>query len=383
MSSSSSPSTPAAEATASDAEPAASARAPHHAPSGGFRNPWPASEVRGTGDLLRWMAQRLTSGKAFQRDRSRFERSTPSFDRPRAASDTLTATWVGHSTVLLQLGSVTVLTDPIWSSRASPAPPLGPKRRVPAAVKFADLPPIDVALVSHNHYDHLDARTVRRLRRRAPEMPWVTPLGLAPWLHRRGVRHAWELDWWDTLHVGGARITAVPARHFSARGLRDRLATLWCGYVIEADGWRVLFCGDSGMHGEWGAIGARLGPFDLMMIPVGAYEPRWFMEAVHMNPEEAVAAFEAVRNGSGKPRDAAGARGIVSGPGGPPPTGKISRQRHASVMLPIHWGTFKLTDEPLDEPPVRTRAAWTQAGHDRDALWLLRHGETRRLQRDA
>ena len=358
---------------------------PHHASGGGFRNPWPRDDVRGTRDVLRWMMQRVTSGRAFERDRSRFEPGTPDFVRPRADADTLTATWVGHSTVLLQLGSVTVLTDPIWSRRASPLPLLGPKRAMRAAVPFGDLPPIDVAVVTHNHYDHLDAGTVRRLRRRSPELPWVAPLGLAPWLGARGVRRVWELDWWDTLHVGGARVTAVPARHFSARGVRDRFATLWCGYAIEADGWRVLFCGDSAMHDDWREIGARLGPFDLMMIPIGAYEPRWFMEAVHMNPEEAVATYGQVRAGSDE-REAAG-RGMTPGrgvtPGGTPPTGNMASSSQPPVMLPIHWGTFKLTDEPLDEPPARTRAAWAAAQLDPESLWLLRHGETRRIRRGA
>jgi N-acyl-phosphatidylethanolamine-hydrolysing phospholipase D len=340
-------------------------RPPHHASGGGFRNPWHAPDIRGGRDVLKWMAQRVTSGRIFERERASFQIATPSFDRPRAARDTLTATWVGHSTVLVQLGTVTVLTDPIWSRRASPVPLLGPSRHVRAAVPFAELPPIDVTLVSHNHYDHLDARTVRRLRRRLPDMPWAAPLGLASWLRARGVRRAWELDWWDTLHVGGAQVTPVPARHFSARGLDDRFATLWCGWVIEADGWRVLFCGDSGMHDDWAEIGARLGPFDLMMIPIGAYEPRWFMAPVHMNPEEAVATYEAVIAG------------------GAPPAGNVPPTRHPPVMLPIHWGTFKLTDEPLDQPPARVRAAWASAGHDSQSLWLLRHGETRRIERGA
>ena len=363
------------------AESPGSVRPAHHAEGGGFRNPWRGADLRGGGDVLKWMAQRVRSGKVLERDRASFELGTPSFDRPRAPADTLTATWVGHSTVLLQLGSVTVLTDPIWSARASPVPLLGPKRRVRAAVPFGELPPIDVAVVSHNHYDHLDARTVRRLRRRIPELPWVAPLGLGPWLQERGVRQAWELDWWDTLHVGGARVTAVPARHFSARGLNDRFATLWCGYVIEADGWRVLFCGDSGMHEDWGTIGARLGPFDLMMIPIGAYEPRWFMAPVHMNPEEAVATYDAVVAGSGGAGD--GPSTIEKRPGGAPPAGNLPPPRHPPVMLPIHWGTFKLTDEPLDQPPARTRAAWSTAGHEADTLWMLRHGETRRMQRGA
>jgi N-acyl-phosphatidylethanolamine-hydrolysing phospholipase D len=202
----------------------------------------------------------------------------------------------------------------------------------------------------------------------------VAPLGIRKWLREHGVAHAWELDWWDELRVNGAAVMSLPARHFSARGLRDRMATLWCGWAIEAEGWRVLFCGDSGDHPEWGEIGRRAGPFDLMMIPVGAYDPRWFMKPVHMNPEEAVSAYERIR---------AGSEGVAESEGrGGPPTGKVSTPRHDPVMLPIHWGTFKLTDEPLDEPPARTRAAWGAAGLNLDNLWLLHHGETRELTHD-
>lgn len=357
----------------SSSAPSAEPRPWHEPTTGRFRNPWPGSRVRGGWDLLRWFGQRLVTGVAFRRDRSRFTPGNPAYEPQRAARDVLTATWVGHSTMLLQLGSVTLLTDPVWSRRASPMPLLGPKRRVPAAIRFRQLPPVDLTLVSHNHYDHLDRRTVRRLRRRAPDMPWIAPLGVGKWLRERGVREAWELDWWDTLHVGGAVVTAVPARHFSARGVRDRNATLWCGFVIEAAGWRVLFAGDSGMHGDWRQLGERLGPFDVIMLPIGAYEPRWFMEVVHMNPEEAVAAYAALREGSESARR----------PRGAPPVGKMPAPRHPPVMLPIHWGTFKLTDEPLDEPPARLRAAWAAAALEPDALWIPRHGDTLRLQRSA
>lgn len=360
---------------------------PHHAPEGGFRNPWPGNGIRGGADLLKWFGQRLRSGRAFRSEKVEFERGAPSFDAPRADPDVLTATWVGHSTVLLQLGGLNVLTDPMWSRRASPIPLLGPRRVMPPGVRLQDLPPIDLVLQSHNHYDHLDVRTVKRLRKRHAAAPWVAPLGLRPWLLARGVREAWELDWWDTLHVAGAAVTPVPARHFSARGLRDRMQTLWCGFVLEANGWRVFFAGDSGMHPEWRMIGERLGPFDLMMIPIGAYEPRWFMEPAHMNPEEAVEAYREVEAGSASRAAARAAGGAMAGSSrgvearGAPPAGKIPATRHPPVMLPIHWGTFPLTDEPLAEPPVRTRAAWEAAGLDAGLLRIPPHGGTVRLRR--
>jgi N-acyl-phosphatidylethanolamine-hydrolysing phospholipase D len=343
-------------------------RPSHHAPDGRFRNPWPEAEPRSFGDVLRWGLARLARRlRGEGRDRSRFEIASPSYASPRAPADALTITWVGHSTALVQMGGANVLTDPMWSRRASPLRWMGPARRVPPAIPLDALPPIDLVLVSHNHYDHLDDATVRRLAARHPHASWMAPLGLATWLRRRGARAVTELDWWDAAHVASAAgplsVTATPAQHFSARGLRDRMRTLWCGFAIAAGAHRVLFCGDTGNHPEWRAVGARLGPFHAVLAPVGAYEPRWFMRPVHMDPDEAVAALRALDEGA-RAHDA--------------PAHDAPAHRRP-VMVPIHWGTFPLTDEPLDEPPARTRDAWRRAALPDEELWLLRHGETKVL----
>jgi len=258
---------------------------------------------------------------------------------------------VGHATTLLQLGSVNVLTDPVWSERASPVQWLGPRRLMSPGLDFDALPPLDVVLLSHNHYDHLDAGTVRRIASRFPETLWLCPLGLRELLHSYGVRTVVERDWWQTVDTATFNATCVPAQHFSARWIRDRNETLWCGWVIQADGVRVLFAGDTGLHPTFEEIGERLGPFDLVMLPIGAYEPRWFMRPVHMNPEDAVAAYQAVVNGTGA----------------------------APPCFAMHWGTFRLTDEPLEEPPARFAQRWREAGLPASANWTLAHGETRRL----
>ncbi len=323
---------------------------------GRFRNPWPIATSHRFGGFLRWVLwERLTKEIPADPDPSVFQRAEPAFRSPRAAADELTVTWVGHATVLLQLGDVNALTDPHWSERASPVQFAGPARWVEPGVAFGDLPPIDLILISHNHYDHLDDGSVRRLAAAFPDAAWRVPLGLASFVAKRGARDVEELDWWDETEVRGARATCTPAQHFSARTPFDRNRTLWCGWVLELGGRRVFFAGDTGYHPKFGAIGERLGPFDMALFPVGAYEPRWFMGPVHMNPEEAVQAYLDVTRGSG---------------------GNPDRR---CVMVPIHWGTFKLTDEAMDEPPRRAVQVWTNAGLPRDRLWLLAHGESREL----
>lgn len=326
----------------------------HHRPSGGFRNPWLAGAPNRLGGFLKWvLVDRLTKRRPPDPDAAALRRAEPAFPRPRAAVGELVVTWVGHATFLVQVGGLNLLTDPIWSERASPLPFAGPRRRMPPGIDFDALPPIDAVLLSHNHYDHLDDRTTRRLIARHPDARWLTPLGLARFVRRRGAGNVGELDWWQETRVGAATIACTPAQHFSARGLRDRNATLWCGWAVAAGSRRVFFAGDTGYHPEFTAIGHRYGPFDAALVPIGAYEPRWFMRPVHMNPEEAVRAL----------RDLDAAR----------PTAR------RAVMVAMHWGTFKLTDEALDEPPVRVARAWREAGLRADDLWVLAPGETRRV----
>jgi N-acyl-phosphatidylethanolamine-hydrolysing phospholipase D len=307
--------------------------------------------------VLRWVLyDRIVQPRAADPPATAFPVVRSSFSTPRASADALSATWVGHSTTLIQLGAMNVLTDPVWSERASPVRFAGPRRRVPAAVALDALPPIDLVLLSHNHYDHLDDLTVRELVARHPAATWAAPLGVADFVRVRGARHVIELDWWESASLDSVTLTCAPAQHFSARGIGDRNRTLWCAWSLRTSDRAVFFGGDTAYHPEFARIGARCGPFDATLLPIGAYEPRWFMRTVHMNAEEAVQAH----------LDLASAH----------------PDRRPPVMIPIHWGTFKLTDEPLDEPRARVRAAWRAAALSGADLWLLAHGETRRINID-
>ena len=326
--------------------------AAHHRPGGGFRNPWPGAELHGFSDFLRWrFRERREHLIVPSPPYGSLPTRAPAIVSPRAERGHHAATWIGHSTVLLQLGPVNVLTDPIWSERASPLRWIGPRRLMPPAVDFDALPEIDLVLLSHNHYDHLDATTVRRIARRFPRASWMCPMRLGAMLRSLGVRHLVERDWWQTVETPDFVVTCTPAQHFSARGFGDRGDTLWCGWTIETDGVRVYFAGDTALHPAFDEIRSRLGPFDLVLLPIGAYEPRWFMRTVHMNPEDALQAYRAL------------ARESV-----PPPH-----------CLAIHWGTFRLTDEPVDEPPRRFAERWREAGLPESANWTLAHGESRRF----
>jgi N-acyl-phosphatidylethanolamine-hydrolysing phospholipase D len=180
----------------------------------------------------------------------------------------------------------------------------------------------------------------------------VVPLRLGAFVRGLGPAAVVELDWWEEYAVGPLHVTATPAQHFSSRSPFDRNRTLWCGYAVRAPRHRVLFAGDSGYHPEFGRVGRALGPFDLVMLPIGAYEPAWIMQPLHMNPEEAVRAYQDLTGTDGK----------------------------GTVMMAVHWGTFKLTDEPMDEPPARVRAAWEADGLTPRTLWVPRHGETRLIE---
>jgi N-acyl-phosphatidylethanolamine-hydrolysing phospholipase D len=331
------------------------ASAEHRAPGGSFRNPWPDSEVHGYLDVLRMLLERHTQARSETPPRGTFPISTPQISYPRASDTDFTATWVGHSTVLLQFGGLNVLTDPVFSQRASPVQWLGPRRVMDPAPPLDALPPLDVVLLSHNHYDHLDNPAVKRIAKAHPHTTWIVPLGLGAYLRNCGARDVVELDWWQQTMCNGLRVTATPARHFSGRWLRDRNKSLWCGFAFEINERRSFFAGDTAYHPEFGEIGARCGPFDFAMIPIGAYDPRWFMHVVHVGPEEAVQIYQDL---------------VAPHAGAPLP-----------LLLGMHWGTFRLTDEPMDEPPRRTAARWRALGLEADRLWIARFGETRTVAR--
>jgi N-acyl-phosphatidylethanolamine-hydrolysing phospholipase D len=325
----------------------------HHDPDGGFRNPWPDSRMPGPRALVRMIRERRSAEQhAPAPARGSFPTLMPALAIPRTDVGEYTATWIGHSTILLQMGGLNVITDPVFSERASPVQWAGPRRVMPPALSLEDLPPIDVVLLSHSHYDHFDKPAIKWLARHHPDATWVVPLGLGAYVKGFGARTAIELDWWESTDVRGLRVTATPARHFSARRLGDRNKTLWCGYALAHGGRRAYFAGDTAYHPEFSAIGRHGGPFDLVMMPIGAYDPRWFMHVVHVDPEEALQAFTDI---------------MASSPAARTP-----------LMLGIHWGTFRLTSEPMDEPPRRTTARWRELQLDPDRLWIAAFGETRR-----
>ena len=262
----------------------------------------------------------------------------------RSNPATTTVTWVGHSTLLIQLAGVNILTDPQWSARASPVGFGGPRRVTPPGLKFDDLPPIDIVLISHDHYDHLDVATVTRLAR-THRPRFLVPLGLRAWFTELGITEVDELDWWQSRAVAGLTLTCVPAQHFSGRTPWDRNRRLWGGWTVAGRAKRLYFAGDTAYYHGLKEIGARLGPFDVAAIPIGAYLPPVIMKASHTTPEEALQVLADVRG------------------------------RH---LVPIHWGTFDLAEEPMEEPPARLLAEARRLGLGSERVWLMKHGETRR-----
>jgi L-ascorbate metabolism protein UlaG (beta-lactamase superfamily) len=253
--------------------------------------------------------------------------------------------WFGHATLYLEVGGLRILTDPHFSERASPVPWLaGPKRLHPVPEEARRLGRIDVVLISHNHYDHLDLPTVRELASQPGGPPlFLVPLGVDAWMREQGIANVKAFDWWERHALGEAVFHFVPAHHWSGRGLWDRNRTLWGGWVLHHPALRFYFAGDTGWTDDVAEIGRRLGPFDLAALPVGAYEPRWFMAAQHVNPHEAVRLHQAL--------------------GGP-------------LSIGIHWGTFQLTDEPYEAPIQDLRAALREAGIAEERFRMLLPGQS-------
>ncbi|VEB96762.1 metal-dependent hydrolase [Cedecea lapagei] len=312
----------------------------HHLPDG-FRNTEPSE--RQPGDLKRWRQER----KAQHLPQPPGEGYSAFIKRWWQQAD-LSGTddrvwWLGHATLLLRLNGYILLTDPVFSRRASPVSFAGPSRQTEVPLALKQLPRLDAVFISHNHYDHLDSKTVRRLFKRFPNVHFFVPLGLKRWFSQRGIEQVTELDWWQSFNWSGMVFTPVPARHWSMRTFWDRNRSLWCGWVIEHGSLRFWFSGDSGYTESLAEIARRLGPFDMAALPIGAYEPRWFMGDHHMDPQQAVTLWQAI----GKP-----------------------------TTIPIHWGVFELADESLDKPPLELRKALEAQGETDAAFSPLRIGQS-------
>jgi N-acyl-phosphatidylethanolamine-hydrolysing phospholipase D len=230
-----------------------------------------------------------------------------------------TVTWIGHSTFLVQLAGLNILTDPNWNDRVSPVRFVGPRRIIPPGLRFEDLPPIHAVVISHDHYDHLDEMTIRRLAT-AHRPRFFVPLGTKELLTRFGATDVVELDWWDNARLREVTFTATPAQHSTGRWLHDENRRLWASWVIASPTQKLYFGGDTGYFAGFKEIGQKLGPFDLALMPIGGYAGWGAHHPNHINPEEAVQAFEDL---------------------------------HARVLVPMHWGTFDLNREPFREPPDR------------------------------
>ena len=252
---------------------------------------------------------------------------------PPAKGEGARLTWLGHASWLVQLDGLSLLIDPVLS----PSLPGFIKRNVAPGVAAADLPRIDASLVSHNHYDHLDLPTLEQVGARV-----ICGTGMGRTVGARGLSSS-ELGWWDVERLGDVRITYVPSQHWSRRGLADANETLWGGFVVEGSSARVYHSGDTAYFEGFAEIGRRCGPVDAALLPIGAYDPAWFMEKQHMNPEQAVQAFADLG---------------------------------AETFFAMHWGTFKLTDEPLTEPPERLRAEWVRRALPVERCRILAIGET-------
>jgi len=298
---------------------------------------------RGIRDMLRWQLGRGPVEPP-RVDPARLPAYQPQSVNPGNLSqpppDNFQVTWIGHSSFLIQIGGRNILTDPIFGN-CQPIPMPKLRRLPPPGIPFEALPPIHDVVISHNHYDHLDDPTIRRL---GDEPHYWLPAGLAPWFHKRDLWRCREVPWWGTARLAaGWELIAVPAQHFSARSFYDRDTTHWCGWVLRRDKQSIYFAGDTGYCPTFRQIGERFGGFDLALIPIGAYRPRWIMQPIHVDPYEAV---------------------------------QIHLDVRARQSVACHWGTFRLTDEPPGEPPMALRQAMLDRKLPPERFRALRFGET-------
>jgi N-acyl-phosphatidylethanolamine-hydrolysing phospholipase D len=333
----------------------------HHTPQG-FRNNYIESVTKSLGDVLRWQLNRIRNHLP----------PAPRIPTPQVAADLEfirrnasagsqmipAVSWIGHATMLVQASGLNVLTDPVFSTRVSPVQFAGPARAQAPGIALQDLPQIDVVVISHNHYDHLDRGSVRALANQAGGAPlFLVPLGVKSWLAQLGITHAVELDWWDVQTHAGAEFQLTPAQHWSGRSLSDRNRTLWGGWAVLGADFHWYFTGDTGYSRDFVDTRERFadrqtlergGGFDIALVAVGACLPRWFMKDQHVDLQEAV---------------------------------QIHLDLGAKRSVGVHWGTFQLADDPLDQPLHDLAGACRAKGVADEAFFLLPVGGTRRLPR--
>lgn len=287
-------------------------------PEGVFFNPFVKEEDHpGFSQMMKWFWERKSPDTSDSTIGVNIPREAPDMSRIFHPNDSLIqVTWIGHSTFLIQLDGLNFLTDPIFSERCSPLEWIGPKRFTPPSISIDSLPPIDFVILSHNHYDHLDLPTAHALGKWTK---WFVPLGVKEIFESEGLSNVEELDWWGKTDLGPLEIVCTPNQHFSGRSPLDRNESLWGSWAVIGSHQRIWFAGDTGYNPfQFKEIGENYGPFDVALIPIGAYNPEWIMRDHHVNPSEAVS---------------------------------IHRYVRSKFSIGMHWGTFTLTDEPIDEPP--------------------------------
>ncbi|MBK5277870.1 MAG: MBL fold metallo-hydrolase [Bacteroidia bacterium] len=293
-------------------------------------------KAKDLGDVLKWMLKR-------KHGPWKEKKEIPFGDKPISTSDKLRITYVNHSTFLIQIKGMNILTDPVWSERTSPFTFAGPKRMRPPGIRFEDLPKIDVVLLSHNHYDHLDLPVMKKIFDiHNPKI--VTPLGLKTFLEQNNISGHGDLDWWDEVILNDSlKVQAMPAQHFSGRGMYDRDATLWCGYLIKSSEGNIYFAGDTGYNEKtFKEIGERCTPIAVALVPIGAYKPQWFMSPIHCSPEEAV---------------------------------KIHQEVKAKISIADHYGTFPLADDGDEDPKEELVKALEKFNVSKEQFLLLKEGQ--------
>ena len=305
-----------------------------------YSNSDPTVALKSLADLIKWRMTKEPSPERISIDLSDLWRELDE-------QSTNYAVWIGHATYLINNGDLTVLTDPIFSERASPVSWAGPKRLIPPAIPLQSLPDVDVVVISHNHYDHLDLPSLKRLQETNPEVTLFVPSGDKKLLEGQGLTNVEEFDWWDTRRVGRTEFTFTPVQHWSGRGVADRNDSWWGGWFMKTSDLSVYHAGDTGYSKDFVATRERLGAPDVAFIPIGAYSPRWFMKNHHVNPEEAV---------------------------------RIAIDLQVPRSYGMHWGTFILTDEPVAEPKVHLANALSAKGLPEDFFTAPKPGEILELK---